>query len=88
MQCEAFFLYLRIIENILLRCQFSCSANAARTDPVESLFISKYQTNRFLPKHSFQSDNTTRKRMRDRHKEIFYHETSMKSCQRALKERY
>jgi hypothetical protein len=58
-----------------------CSADAARTNSIESIFISKYPTNRSFRKYSLPSDDRTRKRMRSRHKEICYHETSMKSCQ-------
>ncbi len=68
MRCEAFF---RIIENIVLYdVNSSCSANAARTNSIESIYISKYPTNRSFQKHSLRSDDRTRKRMTSRHNEI------------------
>ncbi len=61
-------------------------ANAGHTDSVDSMFISKYLTNRSSPKHSLRSDDRNGKRMRSRHNEIYYHETSIKSSQPVRKE--
>ncbi len=67
----------------------SFSTSAAHTNSVESMFIpKKYPTNRSFPKHSLRSDDRTGKRMRSRHNEIYYHETSIKSSQTVRKEWY
>jgi hypothetical protein len=78
MRCEAFFLYFRIIEKILLRCQFElfgkCSSYWSGRKPLYFKISSKP----FFPQHSFQSDDTTRKIMRNRHDVIDYQEASIR----------